>query len=201
MKELEAAAHAHDVDAVIACFAPDIVVRSPITERIQFRGAAQVAELFRCVFEVVSDIQFYETVGDGDPVQVIFWRGRVGRHYLEEANLLRLDQHGRITEMTVFMRPVPGLLALTTALGAALARRRHPARARAIRVLAGTVAALYRAGEPAILALVAAGTRTDARSALPRTPRAPHAVTSAASSVGAARRRGGRSVARESSAC
>ena len=160
MRQFEAAAHAHDVEAVIACFSPDIVVRSPITERIRFRGSEQVAELFRCVFDVVSDIRFYETFGDGTPTQVIFWRGRVGRHYLEEANLLRIDEHGRIAEMTVFMRPVPGLLALTAALSAALARR-HPARAHTARALAGTVAALYRAGEPVILALVAAGTRTD----------------------------------------
>ena len=41
MREYQRATEAHDVQAVIALFAPDIVVRSPITERIRFEGIAE----------------------------------------------------------------------------------------------------------------------------------------------------------------
>ena len=157
MREFESAAHAHDVDGVIACFANDIVIRSPVTQRIRFAGIEQASELFRCVMNVISDIEFYETIGEGEKSQVIFWRGRVGNHYLEEANLLRLGDDGRITEMTVFMRPIPGLMALATGLAAALATRRHPIRGRLARILLGTVSALYRWGEPSVIALTGAG--------------------------------------------
>lgn len=159
MLEFERAAHAHDADAVIACFANDIVIRSPVTQRIRFAGIEQASELFRCVMSVISDIEFYETIGEGEKSQVIFWRGRVGKHYLEEANLLRLGEDGRIEEMTVFMRPIPGLLALATGLAAELASRRHPIRGRLARMLLGTVSALYRWGEPAVIALTGAGVR------------------------------------------
>jgi len=37
----------HDVEAVIACFAPDIVIRSPITQRVRFEGVEQASDLFR----------------------------------------------------------------------------------------------------------------------------------------------------------
>ena len=124
MEALRLAAEAHDCAGVIALFAPDVIVRSPITQRIRFEGLAQVSDLFERVFDVVSDIEFYETIGDGTAKdQVIFWRGRVGRLYLEEANLLRLDDQGRISEMTVFMRPIPGLLALARGTGLVACRQ------------------------------------------------------------------------------
>ena len=159
MLALKLAAEAHDRDAAIATFADNIVVRSPITQRIRFEGIDEVRFLFTCVFEVLSDLEFYETVGEGERTQVIFWRGRVDGHYLEEANLLRLNADGQIEEMTVFMRPVPGLLVLVSRLGSALARRRGPVRALAVRWAAGALALIYRLAEPAIVALISAGVR------------------------------------------
>ena len=157
MLAFEDAAHAHDAEAVIACFANDIVISSPVTQRIRFSGIEQASDLFRRVLDVIEDIEFYETVGEGEQTQVIFWRGRVGRHYLEEANLLRLDDDGRIREMTVFMRPIPGLLALAVGLASSLAGNHHPARGWAVRATLGTLAAAYRAGEPLVIALAGAG--------------------------------------------
>ncbi len=132
MIEYQRATEAHDVQAVIALLAPDIVVRSPITNRIRFEGIEQVSDLFVRIFDVISDIRFYETIGEGEASQVIFWRARVGRHYLEESNLLRLDDQGRIREMTVFMRPVSGLMVLATELVSSFARSQR-ARPRACR--------------------------------------------------------------------
>ena len=157
MKALEQAAEGHDVEGVIACFAPDIIIRSPITQRIRFSGIEQASDLFRRVFDLVSEIRFYETVGEGSTTQVIFWRGRVGRHYLEEANLLHLDGHGQIREMTVFMRPVPGVLALAARLASSLATRRGRLRAIAVRMALGSIASVYTAAEPTIVRLVGAG--------------------------------------------
>ena len=146
----------HDVEAVIACFAPDIVIRSPITQRVRFEGIEQASDLFRRVFRAISDIRVYETIGDGRS-QVVFWRGRVGRNYLEEANLLRFDERGLVKEMTVFMRPVPGLLALAVELASSLAGRRSSLRGGVVRLMLGPMATIFRLGEPAIVALTAAG--------------------------------------------
>jgi len=44
MRAFVSAIHAHDVEAAIACFAPDIIIRSPITQRIRFVGIEQGAE-------------------------------------------------------------------------------------------------------------------------------------------------------------
>ena len=146
----------HDVEAVIACFAPDIVIRSPITQRVRFEGIEQASDLFRRVFRAISDIRVYETIGDGRS-QVVFWRGRVGRNYIEEANLLRFDERGLVKEMTVFMRPVPGLLALAVELASSMAGRRSSLRGVVVRLMLGPMATIFRLGEPAIIALTAAG--------------------------------------------
>jgi hypothetical protein len=157
MRAFESAIHARDVEAAIACFAPDIIIRSPVTQRIRFVGIEQGAEIFRFVFARVSDVRVYLTVGEGESAQVLFWRGRIGRHYLEEANLLQLDAQGRICEMTVFMRPVPGLLAMGAWLGTSLAARRGKARRFAVSFLLDGIAAAYAIAEPVVIALVGAG--------------------------------------------
>jgi len=167
LRELQIAAQDHDVEAVIACFADDIIVRSPITQRIRFEGIEQASDLFHRVFGVISDIRFYETVGEGDRTQVIFWKGRVGGQYLEEANLLRLNDQGRICEMTVFMRPAPGLLALAVGLASALASRHGRLRALAVWSVLGALAALFRVGEPLVIRLTGAGVPVSLREERP----------------------------------
>jgi hypothetical protein len=150
------AAETHDGEAMIALFADDIRVRSPITTLIQFEGITQARDLFQRVFATISDIRCYENLGEGSR-QVIFWRGRVGKHYLEEANLLRLNDQGQIAEMTVFMRAVPGLLALAEALAPSLARRKGRVRAFIVRVMLRIVGTLYRSNESLVIKLSGAG--------------------------------------------
>lgn len=154
------AVEAQDSAGVVALLAPDVILRSPITTRIRFEGVEQVGQVLEQVFKLLSDVKFYETIGEGTPNQVIFWRGRLGRHYLEEANLLRLDGQGRIREMTVFMRPLPGLLTFTATLAPSLARRRGWIRAAIIWPALAGIAAVYRLGEPLAAFLMGAGVPT-----------------------------------------
>lgn len=161
MESLKLAAEAHDCEAVIALFADDIVIHSPITTLIRFEGIEQASDLFRRVFDIIEDIRFYETVGEGLSTQVIFWRGRVAGHYLEEANLLRINESGQIAEMTVFMRAVPGLLALAERLAASLGGRKATWRYVTIRLMLGFVGILYRSNEKLVVRLSGAGTWTN----------------------------------------
>lgn len=130
------------------------MIRSPITQRVRFEGIEQASDLFRQVFRAISDIRVYETIGEGRS-RVVFWRGRVGRNYLEEANLLRFDERGLVKEMTVFMRPAHGLLALAVELSSSLAGRRSSLRGLAARLMLGPMATIFRLGEPLIVALIA----------------------------------------------
>jgi hypothetical protein len=116
-----------------------------------------ISDLFERIFNGISDIKFFETIGEGTNNQVIFWQGRVGSEYLEEANLIRLDDQGRIREMTVFMRPIPGLLALASVLAPSLATRHGPVRACGVRSVLWLFYAVYRTAEPLVIRVTGAG--------------------------------------------
>jgi hypothetical protein len=135
-----------DVEGFLATLAPDAVLRSPITMRTDFRGREELRELLGAVFATVQDIAFFEEVGDAR-TRALFYRARVGAQPLEEATLLRLDEEARITELTLWFRPLPGLTAVMAGLAPRLAGRRSPARGVAAAALTGPLAALTRAGD------------------------------------------------------
>jgi hypothetical protein len=147
----------HDHLAMINLLSDDIIIRSPITELIRFEGIEQASDLFTRVFLYISDIRFYKVIGTGANEQVIFWRGRIGRVYLEEANLLKLNDQGQICEMTVFMRAVPGLLALAAQLAPSLARKHGRLRWLFVAVQLKLISLIYRSAEPMVIKAAKAG--------------------------------------------
>jgi hypothetical protein len=165
LRRLRHAGEAHDAQQMISLLANDVIIRSPITERIRFEGIDQAQDLFTRVFDCISDIRFYDVVGSGTDHQVIFWRGRVGSTPLEEANLLRLNADGQISEMTVFMRAIPGLLQLVSVLAPSLASRHGRVRATLLRAQLAVISAIYRLGEPLALRLAHAGVAAPDRAA------------------------------------
>jgi hypothetical protein len=151
------AIEAHDTSAMVALFAPAIIVRSPITQLIRFEGINQVSELFVKIFDFLNDIRMYEIVGKNTAVQVIFWRGKVGKTYLEEANLIKMNDQGQIAEMTVFMRAIPGLLELLSKIAPSLASRHGWARAAFIKAQLVVLSTVFRLAEPMVIRLSKAG--------------------------------------------
>ena len=118
------AAEAGDVAGVVATLAPNVVFHSPITERISFNGHAEMHELLGAVFATVSNVRYFADVGD-DRTRVLFDRLDVNGVEMEQAHRLSLNERGEIEEITVFFRPLPGLAALTCALGPRVAEARH----------------------------------------------------------------------------
>jgi hypothetical protein len=118
------AAEAGDVDGIMETLSRDVVVYSPITERLTFKGTAEVRELLETVFSLVSDVSYYADVGDED-TRAMFDRANVGGVPLDQTTRVRLNERGEIFEITLFFRPLPGLTALTAAIAPAVARSRH----------------------------------------------------------------------------
>jgi hypothetical protein len=142
-----AAAEAHDIDGALATMAPDVVLRSPISDRVSFTGHEEMRELLEAVFETISDIEYFVDIGD-ERTRALFYRGRVGRQPVEEATRATLNEDGLISELTMFFRPLPGLATLAAELGPRVTRRRHgPARALLGHLLLAPLAALTRIGE------------------------------------------------------
>lgn len=131
---LRAAAERGDADAVAELLAPDVVFHSPMTTRVAFEGREAVAELHRDIFAVLDDLRTTEPLALGDTRSFTF-HATVRGVALEAVNLVSCNAHGQIVEMTIFVRPLPGLATLFATLPPRVSTRlRGP--------LHGTVAAL-----------------------------------------------------------
>ena len=147
------AMEARDVAAVVDLFAPDAVFHSPLTERLAFTGPEQIGPLTEVVFEVFDDLR-YTDEGTGDGTGYLVWRARIGDLDIESVDVLRFGPDGKIQEVTAFFRPLPAAAAALRMIGAGLARRKSPARAAAVSVMAAPLAFLARTGDPVGVRLV-----------------------------------------------
>ncbi len=112
-----------DLAALGGLLAPDVVLSSPITDRFRFRGRDRVIELYEVVHAPLREFEHVRLVGR-DVAWAQVTRARVGRHTIWISQLIEFDDAGLIRELTVFVRPLPGLVAFAAAIVPGAARRR-----------------------------------------------------------------------------
>jgi ketosteroid isomerase-like protein len=148
-----AAIESGDAAAATACLAPDVQVISPLTAEFRFSGPAQVGDMLAAAYEVIKDIRVHTEVGTGD-TRALFFYASVAGQPLEEAQLLRFDEAGRIRELTLFGRPLPAGTAVMARIGPKLLRRPgRPGMGRLIGIAVAPIAALTRLGEKRLVPL------------------------------------------------
>jgi hypothetical protein len=140
------ASEAGDVDGMVACLAPGVVLRSPVTDGFVFAGRDQLRVLLQDVESVVSDVRYDVDAGD-DHVRVLRLSGVVGGQRFDEALLVELDDAGLITSLEIFVRPMPGLTTLAAQLAPRVARHRGRLRALVVRLMLAPLAFMTRRGE------------------------------------------------------
>lgn len=148
-----AAVERGDLDGVLAACAPDVVVHSPITDLSRFEGHAELRTLLEDVLVAIREIRYTQDVGD-DEWRALFYTARVGGVHVDEATRVRLGRDGRIAELWLYFRPLPGLAALTAALGVRLARRQGRMNTVLAIVLVKPLAVLLRLGDRIAVRLV-----------------------------------------------
>jgi hypothetical protein len=80
-----------------------------------------VLRVLTAATQTIEDFAYTgETHGPG--VDVLRFRGRVGRYQLEGVDIVTTDGDGQITDVTVMVRPLRGLEALVAAMQQTLAR-------------------------------------------------------------------------------
>jgi hypothetical protein len=121
ISRFRAASEAHEVDAALATLADDVVIHSPLTDRASFTGHAEARALFEVVYDNLHDLDYHTTVGDGRTYAMV-GKGVVGGQSIDSTFVITLDGD-KISELTLYVRPMPGLAALMAALGPPIARR------------------------------------------------------------------------------
>lgn len=130
---------AHDIERTIGMLAPDVVLHSPILASYRFRGAPDVASVLSAA--VVHEPEVVADFGDDDR-RLVGIRATVGARPIEITHLLRLDESDQVSEIRLFVRPLPGLAALLAGLGPRLAARHSWARATITRFATRPIAAI-----------------------------------------------------------
>ena len=116
MHPFRAAVEAKDVDAAVALFADDATLDSPVAFK-PFAGIEQVSVVLRAVSETFEDFHYTDEFESG-PTHALVFRARVGDKSVEGLDLIREDDSGRITNLTVMVRPMSGLIALAEGMSA-----------------------------------------------------------------------------------
>jgi hypothetical protein len=143
---LRAAMEARDLDAVLDAFAPDAVLRSPFTSKLAFEGREQIAAVLGVILDLFEDLHYTDEIRTGAS-GVLVARARVGGQEIEIVDHLRLDQQGRVQELTVLFRPLPATAVALRLIGVGLARRRSRVRAALIAILARPLEFFTRTGD------------------------------------------------------
>ena len=108
-----------DPDGMAAALHPDVTFRSPAVFT-PYDGREATMRLLRHVLEVLEDFRYVDELSGGGSHGLVF-TARVGDKTLEGWDYLRLDADGLITELTVMIRPLSGLIAVAQAMGERLA--------------------------------------------------------------------------------
>jgi hypothetical protein len=114
-----AAIAARDHARMVAAFAPDAVLRSPVSFK-PFEGRGEISKLLAILLETFEDFHYTDEF-EGDGKAALIFRARVGDREVEGLDLFRFDSEGSIAELTVMVRPLSAVIALAEAVGPKLA--------------------------------------------------------------------------------
>lgn len=113
------AAEAKDLELMREALAEDVVLHSPVLFR-GFEGREVVVAVLGHVIAVLEDFAYLDELAEDDRV-VLRFRAKTGDRELEGIDYLELDADGRVTELTVFMRPFSALTAFKQRMSERLA--------------------------------------------------------------------------------
>jgi hypothetical protein len=116
MQAFREAVERRDLDALVALLTDDVVFRSPIVHA-PYHGRAHVEPLLRAVGQVLEDMRYTHEIGAPHGAdRALVFRARAGDREVEGCDFLHLDEHGRIDELFVMLRPLTGVLAVAEAM-------------------------------------------------------------------------------------
>jgi hypothetical protein len=116
------AAEAKDLDLMRETLAEDVVLHSPILFK-GFEGRDTALFVLGHVIEVFEDFRYLDEVHGDGTVALRFAAKVDGKFEIEGVDYLTLDGAGRVTDLTVFLRPLKAVNLfnerMSTRLGAA----------------------------------------------------------------------------------
>lgn len=109
-----------DLSNLLSIVHPDAVFRSPMANTAYTSAPALMLAL-STVIRVFEDFTYHRQLATDDGLNIVLeFSARVGDKQLKGIDLVRFNEQGQITEFEVMVRPLSGLQALGTEMGARL---------------------------------------------------------------------------------
>ncbi|WLH37755.1 nuclear transport factor 2 family protein [Pseudomonas sp. FP2196] len=106
-----------DLSALPTLLDANAVFRSPMAHT-PYPGAQVVAMILNTVFKVFEDFEYHRELSTADGLNVVLeFSAKVGSKELKGIDMIRFDEHGKIVEFEVMVRPLSGLQALGEEMG------------------------------------------------------------------------------------
>ena len=109
------AAEAKDFEAAEGLFSEGVVFRSPFVFR-PYEGLDALRFILTNVAEIFENFRYVGQTETGD-FAVLMFEANVGDKELQGVDIFRFDEEGLISEMTVMVRPMSGLQAVSDEMG------------------------------------------------------------------------------------
>ncbi len=103
------AAESKDLGMLTETLREDVVLHSPILFR-GFEGRDVVSQVLTHVAATLEGLTYVDELA-GERSVCLRFEARVGDRELEGIDFLELDEHGKVAELTVFMRPLSAITA------------------------------------------------------------------------------------------
>ena len=110
-----AAVEARDLDALRDTLTHDVEFFSPVAFQ-PFQGRDVVIEVLGNVLEVFSDFTYTDELA-GDGTHALVFTATVEGKQVEGLDHLILDEQGKVTRLTVMLRPLSGVIAMAGQMG------------------------------------------------------------------------------------
>lgn len=115
------AIEARDIEAAAELLTEDVTFASPIAFR-SYEGPERVRPILGAVASVFRDFEYVDELCSADGTRrALVFKTRIGDRWAEGCDLLEEDAAGRITKLTVMIRPLSAALALAEAMANVLA--------------------------------------------------------------------------------
>ncbi|MBX6766897.1 MAG: nuclear transport factor 2 family protein, partial [Actinomadura rubrobrunea] len=118
------AVEAGDLAAIARTLDPDVEFHSPVVVR-PYRGRDAVVRLLGVLMDIFEDFHYTDELvstvpsGPGGPApgRALIFRARAGGTRVQGLDLLRFGDDGRVTGLTVMVRPLPAAMTLARLVG------------------------------------------------------------------------------------
>jgi SnoaL-like domain len=136
----------HDLDAWANALAPDVAVYSPIFRAASlFSGRETTIDLYGVLFDVLVEFKITDELHDGN-LSVFSWHAEIGSgEGVEGVDFVRTDDHGKVREIKVMIRPLVSVAVFAKAVGPGVAAKRGKLRGLVVRMLTIPLPAMFTA--------------------------------------------------------